>query len=126
MTIRILGSTALLAGALAIAGSAAAEGDASKGKTFFASQCSLCHSVKPGENGAAPTLYGVVGRKAASAPGFNYSKALKGLNVTWTHGQLEKFLAGPAKMAPGTAMPISVAKESDRDDVVAYLATLKK
>lgn len=125
MTPRILGALALAA-ALAAAGSASAEGNAAKGKAYFASQCSLCHSVKPGENGAAPSLYGVVGRKAGSEPGFNYSNALKASGITWTHGSIEKFLAGPGKMVPGTAMPISVAKESDRDDLAAYLATLKK
>ena len=82
--------------------------------------------MKPGENGAAPSLFGVVGRKSAAEPGFNYTKALKGLNVTWTRTNLDKFLSGPGKMAPGTAMPISVAKEADRADVIAYLATLKK
>jgi len=32
----------------------------------------------------------------------------------------------PAKLVPGTAMRASVAKDQDRDNLVAYLATLRK
>jgi cytochrome c len=126
MTFRFLGPLALAAALVAAGGSAFAEGSAAKGKAYFTAQCSLCHSADPGVEGAAPSLFGVVGRKAASEPGFPYSKALKASGLTWTRPQLDKFLSGPSKLVPGTAMPISVAKDPDRDDVVAYLATLKK
>ena len=127
-TIRILGAAAagLLAVAVAQSASADPHGDAAKGKALFNSQCSLCHSATPGEEGAGPSLAGVVGRKAGSESGFPFTKALKGSGLTWTKDNLEKFLAGPGKLVPGTAMPITLNKDQDRDNVVAYLATLKK
>jgi cytochrome c len=70
-------------------------------------------------------LAGVYGRKAGMAPGFNYSSAVKGLNVTWDEKTLDEWLQGPAKMARGTKMIYSVPNEKDRQDLIAYLKTLK-
>lgn len=132
MQLRTLVMTA--AAALAVSGAAQAShashaahpaGDTAKGKALFNAQCSLCHSVT-GEEGAAPNLNGVVGRKAASDPAFpTYTKALKASGLTWTAATLDTFLSGPSKLVPGTAMPITLAKPEDRQNVVAYLASLK-
>ena len=93
MSLRILISAALAAvfacGAAEAAAPGArpakAPGDAALGQRLFGQQCMLCHSVGQGQEGAAPSLYHVVGRKAASDPGFPaYSKALKASGVTWT------------------------------------------
>ncbi len=59
-----------------------AEGDAAAGEKVFA-HCAPCHSTKPGENKLGPSLAGVFGRKAGTEPGFSYSSALKGQNITW-------------------------------------------
>ena len=124
MNIRIP-ALAAAAALLAVTGAHAA-GDPVKGKATFNQQCSLCHSAIAGTEGAAPSLHGVVGRKAASDPKFPaYSKALKSSGLTWTEANLETFLSGPAKLVPGTAMPITLKTPTDRDNVVAYLATLK-
>jgi cytochrome c len=113
------------AAGLAFSGAAAA-GDASKGKALFDAQCSLCHSASAGVEGQAPSLNGVVGRKAASDPGFPaYTRQLKASGLTWTPANLEKFLSGPATLVPGTAMPIALASPQDRQNVIAYLASLK-
>ena len=37
------------------------------------SQCAVCHSVEPGENGMGPTLAGVFGAKAGHIADFAYS-----------------------------------------------------
>jgi cytochrome c len=109
------------------AAQAAATGDIAKGKTLFDQQCSLCHSVAPGQEGQAPNLLGVVGRKAGADPGFPaYTTAIKGSHKVWTKTSLDLFLSGPAKYIPGTAMPITVANPADRQNVIAYLASLKK
>lgn len=101
-------------------------GDPVKGKAMFTQQCMLCHSATAGQEGAAPSLFGVVGRKAASDPGFTaYSRALKGSGLTWTKANLDSFLSGPAKLVPGTAMPITVNQAQDRANVISYLASLK-
>ena len=124
MYLRTLVLTA--AAALAVSGVARAAGDPVKGKVLFNAQCSLCHSAVAGEEDAAPSLNGVVGRKAAGDPSFPaYTKALKGSGLTWTAANLNTFLSGPAKLVPGTAMPITLAKPQDRANVIAYLASLK-
>ncbi len=98
-----------------------------KGKALFNQQCSLCHSATAGLEGQAPSLYGVVGRKAGGDPGFTaYSPAIKASKMVWKPATLDAFLSGPAKLIPGTAMPITVASPDARHDIVAYLATLKK
>lgn len=119
----------VLVGALVVGVSAppAMAADAAKGKAIFDGRCSVCHSVKPGDEGAGPSLAGVVGRKAASEPGFpGYTGALKKSGLTWTKANLDKFLAGPQTVVPGTAMPIALPNAAERADMLAYLASLKK
>ena len=117
------------AAALISAGAAHAQsaGEVAKGKAVFTAQCSLCHSANAGQEGAAPSLFGVVGRKAGSDPGFTaYTTAIKSSGKVWTRANLNTFLSGPAKFIPGTAMPITLANPADREAVIAYLATLKR
>ena len=121
---------AALAGAGLMAASAASAaspaGNVGKGRALFDQQCSLCHSALAGQEGAAPSLNGVVGRKAGSDPHFpGYTAALKASGLTWSEEALEHFLANPSAMVRGTAMPISIPSETDRHDVIAYLASLK-
>ena len=59
-----------------------AEGVTPAGEKIFA-HCAPCHSTKPGENKVGPSLAGVFGRKSGTEPGYSYSSAVKGLNVTW-------------------------------------------
>lgn len=113
-----------LVGALVTAPSAAfADPDPKKGEDIYQDRCSLCH---PADGvGQGPNLAGVVGRKAASAPGFPYTDALKMSGLTWTPQTLSKFLTGPMDMVPGTTMPMSVPDEGERADLIAYLALRK-
>jgi cytochrome c2 len=129
MSYRISGfALGALAAAVAGASWAAPAGDPVHGKEVFASRCGLCHSAGPdeGEAGQGPPLGGVVGRPAASAPGFEYSDALKKAHPLWTPANLDTWLAGPSKMVPGTTMPIAVADPKVRADIIAYLATVKR
>ena len=59
---------------------------------------------KDGGNGVGPNLFGIAGRKAATVDGFNYSGPMKAAGITWTDDNLAKWVAGPAKMVPGTKM----------------------
>ena len=87
----------------------------------------MCHANVAGvRSGMGPNLAGLAGRPAASLPGFAYSSALKTSGLTWSPAALDKFLAAPSKLVPGTRMVISVADAKQRQDLVAYLATLKK
>jgi cytochrome c len=67
----------------------------SVGPPIAFAQCISCHSVKPGVNGVGPSLHGVVGRKAASLPGYAYSEPLKNSGLTWDDATLDKWLAAP-------------------------------
>lgn len=104
---------------------AAAAADAGHGQALFGQRCAMCHSTD-GSAKIGPSLAGVVGRKAGSVSGFTYSSALKASNLTWTKPSLDKFLTAPAKMVPGTRMAVSIPSQTDRADMVAYLATLKR
>jgi cytochrome c len=103
---------------------AEAAGDAAAGEHIFA-RCIACHSAKAGENKIGPSLAGVFGRKSGTAPGYNYSPAMKSADITWDEQQLDKYLANPAADVHGTKMVISVPNAEDRQNVIAYLKTLK-
>jgi len=102
--------------------------DVENGKATFSTTCGVCHSVqKTGGPNQGPNLLGVVGRKAGSEPSFAmYSPALKASGITWSTKTLDTFLKNPMAKVPGTLMPILIADDKTRADVVAYLATLKK
>ena len=105
---------------------AAAAGDAKNGAEVF-KRCAVCHTAdKGGGDGVGPNLFGVVGRKAASKPGFSYSAALKKTGITWDEPSLTKWVAGPMRVAPGTKMQFAgITSKKQQADVVAYLATRK-
>lgn len=88
-----------------------------------ATVCKLCHNLGKGEGAKiGPDLYGVVGRKVASEPGFNYSAALKAKGGTWTFAGLNLWLTNPGADVPGTLMTFAgIDNEKQRADVVAYL-----
>ena len=114
-----LGVALLGAGAL----HAQPAGDAAKGEASFNDVCTQCHTI--GGVSAGPNLAGVVGRKAG-ATDYPYTVAMKGAGIVWTPANLERYLANPAGVVPGTAMTgVSVPGAADRANIVAYLATQK-
>lgn len=99
--------------------------DKTVGAKLFTQRCQTCHSVNPAQKASVgPNLAGISGRKAAATT-FAYSPALKKSGLTWDAATLDKFIAGPFKLVPGTRMVISVADTKQRADLVAYLASLK-
>ena len=91
-----------------------------------AKKCAACHDfTKGGPNKVGPNLFGIVGDKKGEGRGFNFSAAMKGKGGTWTFDDLNKFIANPKGFVPGTAMGFAgIQKDSERADVIAYLATL--
>ena len=89
--------------------------------------CAACHSFdKGGPNRVGPNLWGIVGRAQASADGFAYSEALKGLKGKWAESELNKWFFNPKAYVPGTKMAFAgMPKTQDRADLVAYLKSLK-
>jgi cytochrome c len=120
-----VGATALIV----LSGPALAEGDAAKGKESFA-KCGICHQVGPtAQNAIGPELNKIVGRKAATAPGFVYSPGLKKLGdegFTWTAENLDKWIADPKAMLPDSPMAQlfqGISDAQERANILAYLQT---
>ena len=102
---------------------AAAQPPAVRGATVFRARCGSCHSVVPGARGQGPNLSGVVGRRAATQPGYTYSRGMQAANRSWNATTLDAFLTAPARAVPGTRMMASVTNPADRAAVIAYLQT---
>jgi cytochrome c len=86
--------------------------------------CAACHTLVPDQgNRAGPSLHGIFGRRIASLPDYNYSEALKHLDIVWTPETLAKlFEIGPSRYTPGTKMPEQhIGTREDRDALVKFL-----
>ena len=120
--VAVLGAAPLLLTAqLMTATAARADGDPTKGKQIF-NKCMVCHSIQAGVNKIGPSLHGVVGRKAGTLAGYDYTDAMKNSGFTWDEATLNKYLTNPRKVVPGTRMIfVGLPKEPDRLDVIAYL-----
>jgi cytochrome c len=87
--------------------------------------CVACHTLKPDEaQKAGPTLWHIFGRRIATLPGYNFSPALKKLDIVWSKETVAKlFEIGPAHYTPGTKMPEqTIGAEDDRKALVDFLA----
>jgi cytochrome c len=127
-TVRLQAVAALIVLALLGAEPACAVGDAGKGKAAFVRQCAICHTLEEGgPNRFGPNLFGILHNKAGTVVGFNYSRAFKAAATwDWNEDLVAGWIAAPGQMVPGTAMGVfQGVAQSDRDDIVAYLATAK-
>ncbi len=101
--------------------------DAGAGAKLFRQRCAACHAVAPGApSGIGPNLAGVVGRPAASVPGYRYSRALSEAKPLWSAEALDRYLEAPIRMVPGTRKTTSVPDAGQRAALIAYLAGLKE
>ncbi|HZS82912.1 MAG TPA: cytochrome c family protein [Stellaceae bacterium] len=118
-----------IAGAVALCGLVCAAGGAAaqqSGEQIFRRNCAVCHTVKEGQNRIGPSLFGVVGRKAGTAPNFAYSEANKKSGVVWDAANLDQYLADPRKFMPGTRMVFAGLKNpEDRKALIDWLAQQK-
>lgn len=104
---------------------AIAVGDAANGQRDF-SRCAACHAVQAGHNGIGPSLASVVGRQSGTEAGYHYSPAMTGAHITWDDASLDRFLTNPQSVVHGTKMFIAVPDAQQRQDIIAYLETLKQ
>jgi cytochrome c len=110
-----------------MAGSAQAGGDPALGADIFRQNCAPCHSKEQGQNLVGPSLFAVVGRAAGSIADFSYSAAMKSSGIVWTAERLMAYLKAPRKYVPGVRMMFpGLPDEQDRENVVAFLATLRE
>ncbi len=110
-------TTALVAGAVVCLPASAA--DAERGKELYETRCIGCHSIDA--NRVGPAHKGVYGRKAGAVPGYDYSPALKRSRIVWNAKTLDRWLANPAALVPGTKMGYLVSDAKDRADLIEYL-----
>ena len=99
-------------------------GDGAKGKELFERRCGGCHALDRSMEG--PRLRGVYGRRSGSAPGFQYSVALKNAKITWNDETLDKWLTDTDGLVPDNDMTFRVQSADERRDIIAYLKTLSQ
>ncbi|MFC3676842.1 c-type cytochrome [Ferrovibrio xuzhouensis] len=125
MSRTLFSAVAALAFGLGIANAHAA-GDAAEGKKSFA-KCHACHQLVEGKNGVGPSLHGLFGRKAGTAPGYKYSSAMQSKGVTWDEATLRQYLTDPKGFVPGNKMAFpGIKKESELENLIAYLKDATK
>jgi len=112
---------AALTAALLVAAldAAAAAPSAARGEAIYA-RCAACHALA--QNRVGPKHCGLIGRTSGSVPNFDYSPAMKSAHIVWNAQTLERFLADPLKMVPGTTMTYAgIPDAGERADLIAYL-----
>jgi cytochrome c len=91
--------------------------------------CVACHTLKSNDGvRAGPTLAGIFGRRIATLPGYNFSEALKKMDIVWTPETVSKlFEVGPNEYTPGTKMPEQrIGLPEDRAALMQFLEKAAK
>jgi cytochrome c len=116
----------MMAIAIGLAPTLASAQDSAAGEKLFV-QCKACHQIgSTAKHAVGPELNGVVGRKAGTVEGYNFSPAMKGSGLTWDEAALKEFIKDPRAKVPGTKMTFAGLKDDKKvDDVVAYLKQFK-
>ena len=106
--------------ALAVLVSAVPAQAGEDGAALLRGSCVACHSLN--QNRVGPSLAGVVGRPAGTAPGYIYSAAIRNSGIVWTEDKLDAFLAAPQTVVPGTKMTfMGIRDASARAALITYL-----
>lgn len=101
--------------------------DAAAGEKVFA-VCKACHQVgDSAKNVVGPVLNGLIGRKAGSVEGYNYTDANKKSGITWDEATFAEYIKDPKAKIPGTKMAFAGIKDEQKiKDLIAYLHTFDK
>ena len=94
-------------------------GDLSRGRSLFEKRCTTCHE----NSDMGPKYRGLIGRKAGTVAGFDYSKALQEKGIVWSEELIDQWLTNPDKLVPGNLMGFRVRDAQERADIIAYLKT---
>jgi cytochrome c len=116
----ILASAALLT--VAFAGQASAQ-DVAAGERSW-NKCRACHQIgETAKNGVGPLMNGIIGRKAGTVAGYNYTDANKNSGLTWTPEVFAEYIKNPRAKVPGTKMAFAgISNEQEIKDLTAFLA----
>lgn len=111
--------------AVVLVGAAAPAFAQQDGQTAFNNACRTCHTMKEGDHRQGPSLAGIVGRKAGSQPGFNYSSSMKQSGITWDEATLDRFIANPDEVVSGNTMKPygGITDTALRKTIVEFLAS---
>ncbi len=118
---------AALAAGVGLVGTTAAvvaQGNSGDLELAFNGHCRECHAFDKGDNRLGPTLFGVIGRKAGTVPGFSYSDSLKSSGITWDEKTLDKWITNPNAVVPGNNMGAifsGLADAGERAKIIAFL-----
>lgn len=98
------------------------------GRRAFEATCTPCHTFDkeavPDIYGQTLNLYGIIGRKAASVPDFEYSEAMKATGRVWDVQAIDTFITAPKKFVPGTRMELPGVSDANlRKAIVEFLGT---
>jgi cytochrome c len=91
--------------------------------------CIACHTLNADEGArAGPTLAGIFGRRIATLAGYDFSPALRKLDIVWTPATVAKlFEIGPMAYTPGTKMPEQrIGSAAERAALVRFLEQATK
>ena len=111
---------------LVLGAATARAADLHHGEDVFAQECAECHSVREGKNKKGPSLFAVAGRKAGVVADFAYSDSMRQSGIVWTTAALDAYIANPRKAVAGGKMKYDgLADGRDREDLIAYLGSLK-
>jgi cytochrome c len=115
----------LAAALMLLSGTAFAQDDVSpeEAQLAFNNHCRTCHTTNEGDNRLGPSLYGVIGREAGSAPGYGYSSAMAKADIVWDEEKLDRYIENPDAVVPGNNMkPYSgITSAEERAKVIAHL-----
>jgi cytochrome c len=86
-------------------------------------KCAACHNAEQGgSHGLGPNLYDAFGRPAASKPDYRYSPQLRESGLVWDAATLDRWLAEPRHVVPGTKMTFAgLRNPEERKAVIAFL-----
>ena len=118
-TVIVLASSAIVPAALAQ--------DAAAGKNSF-NKCLACHAIgEDAKNKVGPELNGLDGRKAGTAPDYNYSEANKNSGITWNEANFKEYIKDPKAKVPVTKMFFAgIKNEKEINDLWAYVSQYDK
>ena len=86
-------------------------------------KCAACHSIaQGGANKIGPALWGILGKKAGTFPGYKYSKAMVAHGKPWSFEEMNGFLTKPKDWVKGTKMSfLGLKNAKERAAVILYM-----
>ena len=94
------------------------------GKGIVPEDCAGCRGLQGGVGSVSPERRGLFGRRAGSLPGYPYSAAMRDSGIVWSAKTLDRFIADPRRVVPGTSMAFpGIPDPQIRARLIAYLAT---